>query len=198
MTEYLWGDNQEESESDESIIFDVIVKPIIRKLNKTLLKLNIGILRILLIVAYLFLGWGVNKLLASAFILIAYNGIFTKDTLAIIMIVAVLLGLVSCPVMYLSLVLNKKAKQEIEQGNTDIYKKSSLNTVGKVGRIICSIIGAIVFIIGLILGIYIYGADSLILLNLTGCCFWLGADVFFGGLEDAFRTIEELSQDDDT
>lgn len=166
-----------------------------KKLSETLVKLNIGVLRILLILSYLFFGWGVSNLFASGLTMIAYDGIFTRELLITIMIVGALLCLVGCPVIYLKYILNKKAKQEIERGDTDIYKKNPLNTVGKVGRIICSIIGVIVFIIGLISGIYTYGVDSLVLLNLTGCCFWLGAELFFSGVEDAFMTIEELSQD---
>ncbi len=197
-------DNKKKSELDrikeqslKSIVLDEIVNPVMKKLSEILVKLNIGVLRILLVLAYLFVWWGVSNLFATGLTMVAGCGIFTYQMVIIVSIIIILFCLICSPAIYIRTVLKKKAKQEIEQGNVDIHKKSLLNTIGKVARIICLIIGGIVLIIGLISGIYTYGLDSLVLLNLTGCCFWLGAECFFSGLEAAFRTIEELSQDDD-
>lgn len=64
------------------------------------------------------------------------------------------------------------------------------------GRIICSVIGVITLVVGIISGFVTYGANSLVLLNLTSCCFWLGAELFFGGVERTFKPIEEISRDE--
>lgn len=196
----MMEDNKNKSElekvqeqSFKSIILEAI-EPITKKLSEKLMKLNIGTLRILVVLANLLIWWGANKFFSTGLTMVAGYGIFTIQMVLTVAVVFALFYLVSCPSLYLMAVLNKRAKQEKEQGNADIYRKSPLNTAGKVGRIICLVIGIIVFVIGLISGFTTYGANSLVLLNLTGCCFWLGAELFFGGLETAFKTIEELSQ----
>lgn len=193
-------DNRNKSElekvqekSFKGIVLEAI-EPITKKLSEKLMKLNIGTLRILVVLANLLIWWGANKFFSAGLTMIAGYGIFTVQMVLTVAVVFALFYLVSCPFLYLMTVLYKRAKQEKEQENTDIHRKSPLNTVGKVGRIICLVIGILVFVIGIISGFTTYGANSLVLLNLTGCCFWFGAEMFFGGLETAFKTIEELSQ----
>lgn len=182
-----------QEQSLKSIVFTEIAEPVMQKISEIL---NIGILRILLILAYLFLGLGINKIAVVGLTMVAYNGIFSKETMLTIFMISILISLVRCPAVFFKHILNKKAKQEIEQGNTGICKENPLNIIGSIASVVCFGIGVIAFIIGIISGIYEYGVDSLVLLNLTGSCFWLGAVQFFGGVEEAFKTIEELSQDD--
>lgn len=196
----MMEDNKNRSESEKvqeqsfkSVILEAI-EPMTKKLTEKLMKSNLGTLRVLVVLANLLMGWGANKFFSAGLTLIAKYGIFSFQLILVAAFVFGLFYLVCCPLFYLMPILTKRAKQEKEQGNTDIYRKSPLNTVGKIGHKICVCIGIIVLIIGVISGFATYGANSLVLLNLTGCCFWLGAELFFGGLETAYKTIEELSQ----
>lgn len=182
-------------QSFKSIILEAI-EPVTKKLHAGLIEMNIGILRVLNVLAFLLIWWGANKFFSVGLTLVADYGIFTVQMVLTVAAVFALFYIVSCPSIYLMNILVEKAKQEKEKEDVDIYKKSSLSTAGKVGRIICLVIGIITLVVGIISGFVTYGADSLVLLNLTSCCFWLGAVLFFGGVESTFKTIEEISRDE--
>lgn len=182
-------------QSFKSIILEAI-ELVTKKLHAGLIEMDIGILRVLNVLAFLLIWWGANKFFSVGLTLVADYGIFTVQMVLTVAAVFALFYIVSRPSIYLMHILVEKAKQEKGKEEVDIYKKSSLSTVGKVGRIICSVIGVITLVVGIISGFVTYGVNSLVLLYLTSCCFWLGAELFFSGVESTFKTIEEISRDE--
>lgn len=169
-------------------------KVIIEKLQNVMVKLNIKWIKVLTLLSYLLIWWGVNKFWNAGMQTIAEEKIFSGPFLLIVTIVIILTWVISLPARLFMQVLKQKIQNEIMYGNN---RKNVVRMISKVAQVAGGIIFIVTFIIKIARGFMAFGANSFVLYYLTGCGFWLGFLTFFWGLEKLFMPADELLSEDE-